>query len=165
MRRSVSGSRASATLLARAVGGDGAAGRAQGVRDGGSEVSGTGVFRSLATVVVRVADVEAAAAWYREKLGLEASSEHGDAHRCVFDVGGTTSLTLRQLERADVPMVPGAATSYPVFAVDDVDEVWRTLRERDVLVEPIVERATERCFQFLDLDGNRLEARQAASGG
>lgn len=132
----------------------------EGVRDGGNEVNAAGVFRSLDTIILRVADVDAAAAWYREKLELHPSFEDANAHLVVFDLGGTTSLTLWQLRRADVPMVPGAATSYPIFAVDDVDEVWRTLRERDVLVEPIVDEGGVRWFEFRDLDGNRLDAWQ-----
>ncbi|TVR96194.1 MAG: VOC family protein [Trueperaceae bacterium] len=119
-----------------------------------------GVFEGLDTVIIRVHDVDAAAAWYREKLELEASFEDPEARLVVFDLGGSTSVTLWQLARIDVPMVPGAATAYPVFSVVDVEHVWNTLRDRGVLVEPVVESGGVRWFQFRDLDGNRLEACQ-----
>lgn len=119
-----------------------------------------GVFAGLDTVIVRVFDVEVAAAWYREKLEFEPSFEDPEARRVVFDLGGSASLTLWQLTRIEVPMVPGAATAYPVFAVSDVERVWNTLRDRGVLVEPVVQGGGVRWFQFRDLDGNRLEVRQ-----
>ena len=119
-----------------------------------------GVFEGLDSVIVRVRDVEAAVAWYRDKLALEPSFEDPEERLVVFDLGGSTSLTLWQLKRIDVPMVPGAATAYPIFAVADVELAWNTLRDRGVLVEPVVERGGVRSFQFRDLDGNRLEARQ-----
>lgn len=119
-----------------------------------------GVFQGLDTVVMRVADVAAAAAWYREKLGLEPTFVDPEARLVVFDLGGATSLTLWQLERIDVPVVLGAATAYPVFSVSNVEQVWNTLRDRGVLVDPVVESGGVRRFQFRDLDGNRLEACQ-----
>lgn len=118
------------------------------------------LLRALDTVVVRVADLEAAVAWYEQKLGLVRTDTDPARRRAVFDLGGTTSLTLWELTRADVPMVPGAATTRPVFAVDDVDAAWATLRERDVLVDPVTESDGGRWFQFRDLDGNRLDAWQ-----
>ncbi len=120
-----------------------------------------GVFEGLATVIMRVHDVDAAARWYREKLGLDTALEDPEARRVVFDLGGSTSLTLWQLGRIDVPMVLGTATAFPVFSVTDVEHVWNTLRDRGVLVEPVVESGGVRSFEFRDLDGNRLEARQA----
>lgn len=122
------------------------------------------MFEALDTIVIRVVDVDAAVAWYQEKLELRPAYQDPHARLAVLHVGGPTSLTLRALTRTDVAMVPGAATTYPTFAVDDVDRVWRTLRERDVLVEPIVTDGEARSFQFLDFDGNRLEARQVGAG-
>jgi len=120
-----------------------------------------GVFEALDTVTMRVHDVDAAARWYREKLGLDTALVDPEARRVVFDLGGSTSLTLWQLARIDVPMVLGTATAFPVFAVSDVENVWNTLRDRGVLVEPVVESGGVRWFEFRDLDGNRLEARQS----
>jgi len=123
-----------------------------------------GVFEGLDTVIVRVRDVDAAAAWYREKLELVPTFEDPEARLVVLDLGGSTSLTLWQLARIDVPPVPGAATSYPIFSVRDVERVWNTLRDRGVLVEPVVEGGGVRWFEFRDLDGNRLEACQVVAG-
>jgi catechol 2,3-dioxygenase-like lactoylglutathione lyase family enzyme len=123
-----------------------------------------GLFDGIDTVIMRVQDVDAAVAWYREKLEFEPSFEDPESRLVVFDLGGSTSLTLWQLTRIDVPMVPGAAATYPVFAVADVDEVWNALRDRGVLVEPVVESGGVRWFEFRDLDGNRLEACQVVGG-
>lgn len=122
-----------------------------------------GVFEGLGTVVVRVRDVEAAADWYREKLEL-ASGPSGVDGSVVLELGGATTLTLRALTGVDVPMTPGAATTYPVFVVDDVERAWNTLRDRGVLVDPVVDGGVARWFEFRDLDGNRLDVRQVTRG-
>jgi catechol 2,3-dioxygenase-like lactoylglutathione lyase family enzyme len=119
-----------------------------------------GVFEGLGTVIVRVRDLDAAVAWYREKLGLEPSLEDPERRHVTFDLGGPTSFTLWQLARIDVPVALGSATAFPVFVVADAERAWHTLRDRGVLVEPVVDGDGGRSFQFRDLDGNRLDARE-----
>ena len=120
-----------------------------------------GVFRRFDTVVLRVGDVDAATAWYRAKLGLEPSYEDAAERLVVFGLGSGGSLTLWELKRGEsLSVTPGVVGAFPIFAVDDVHHAWHVLRERDVLVDPVLEAGGVLSFQFRDLDGNRLEACQ-----
>ncbi len=120
-----------------------------------------GVFRGLDTVLLRVQDVDAAKAWYRAKLGLVPSFEDATQRLVVFGLGGSASLTLWELKRGEsLSVKPGVVGTFPIFAVDDARHTWHVLRERDVLVDPVVEVGGVLSFQFRDLDGNRLEACQ-----
>jgi catechol 2,3-dioxygenase-like lactoylglutathione lyase family enzyme len=53
-----------------------------------------GLFDGLDTVLLWVRDVNAAEAWYREWFGLTRTFANPSERLVVFDVGGSTSLTL-----------------------------------------------------------------------
>ena len=122
-----------------------------------------GLFRRLDTVLLRVHDVDAAKAWYRAKLELVPAFEDATERLVVFGLGGGASLSLWELKRGEsLPVSPGLVTTFPIFAVDDARHTWHVLRERDVLVDPVVEAGGVLSFEFRDLDGNRLEVCQVA---
>jgi catechol 2,3-dioxygenase-like lactoylglutathione lyase family enzyme len=119
-----------------------------------------GVFRGLDTVLVRVRDIHHAVAWYQEKLGFAAPYLDPAARLAVFDLGGTTSLTLWELKPGETPVGASHAVTFPIFSVTDARHTWALLRGRGVAADDIVAAGGVTWFTFRDLDGNRLEACQ-----
>ena len=122
--------------------------------------NGAGVFRGLDTVVLRVRDIRRATEWYREKLGFAEPYFDPGERLAVFDLGGTTSLTLWELKPGEVRDSREHAGTFPIFSVTDARETWAVLRERGVDVAPLVDGGGVTYFPFRDLDGNLLEACQ-----
>ena len=110
----------------------------------------------LESVVLRVHDLTAAVAWYRDALGLSPTHVDERARRAVFELGGA-SVVLWQLRPIDRELVVGYAGTFPRLATDDLELAWHQLRDRGVLVEPIAASPAGRSFELRDLDGNRLD--------
>ncbi len=88
-----------------------------------------GVFRGLDTVLLRVRNISVAKRWYLEKLGF-AEPYFDPAERLgVFDLGGTTSLTLWELKPGEVLSPSEHARPFPIFSVADARETWNLLRD------------------------------------
>lgn len=119
-----------------------------------------GVFRGLDTVLVRVRDIGVATGWYQEKLGLTHPHLDPVERLAVFDLGGTTSLTLWELKGGETPCPPGHTRPFPIFSVADARQTWNLLRGRGVNVGDLVEGGGVTYFTFRDLDDNLLEACQ-----
>jgi lactoylglutathione lyase len=106
------------------------------------------MIRGLQTIVLYVSDVERAARFYRDQLGLEQVYEDEGrlAVRC-----GPTRLFLHPTE--DTERGPFNVELY--FQVDDVDDAVSRLRAQGVgvLLEPIDEPWGERNAGVLDPDG------------
>jgi catechol 2,3-dioxygenase-like lactoylglutathione lyase family enzyme len=120
----------------------------------------TGVFQRLDTVLLRVRDIDLAMAWYREKLGFAQPYFDPEERLAVFDLGGTTSLTLWELKSGETLGAGDHARAFPIFAVADARETWALLRDRGVDVGDVVDSGGVTYFTFRDLDGNLLEACQ-----
>jgi catechol 2,3-dioxygenase-like lactoylglutathione lyase family enzyme len=121
---------------------------------------GAGVFRGLDTVLVRVRNIDLAKRWYLEKLGLAEPYFDPAERLAVFDLGGTTSLTLWELKPGETPCSPDHARTFPIFSVADARETATLLRDRGVDVGQVVDSGGVTYFTFKDLDGNLLEACQ-----
>lgn len=122
--------------------------------------SSAGVFRGLDTVLVRVRDIDLAKRWYLEKLGLAEPYVDSTERLAVFNLGGTTSLTLWELKPDETLGSPDHARTFPIFSVADAGETWSLLRGRGVNVGPVVNSGGVTYFTFKDLDDNLLEACQ-----
>jgi catechol 2,3-dioxygenase-like lactoylglutathione lyase family enzyme len=122
--------------------------------------SSAGVFRSLDTVLIRVRDIYMAKVWYQEKFGF-AEPYFDQAERlAVFDLGGTTSLTLWELKTGETLASSDQAKPFPIFSVADAYQTWKILCERGVALDEVVQGGGVTYFTFRDLDGNLLEACQ-----
>jgi GTP diphosphokinase / guanosine-3',5'-bis(diphosphate) 3'-diphosphatase len=112
------------------------------------------------TVLLRVQDLDAAAAWYETKLGLTRTFADPGERLVVYGVGGATSLTLWALRPGEVPAPAEAARPFPIFRVSDARAAWSRLRGRGVAVGELAAANGVTSFQFRDPDGNALEACQ-----
>lgn len=119
-----------------------------------------GVFQKLDTVLLRVRDINLAKAWYLEKLGFAQPYFDPEERLAVFDLGGTTSLTLWELKSGETLGPRAHARAFPIFAVADARKTWALLRDRGVDVEDMVDSGGVTYFTFRDLDENLLEACQ-----
>lgn len=120
-------------------------------------MTATGLFRKVDTVILRVADLNAAREWYREKLGVREHFRDQKENLAIVTVGGDTSLTLWQLKPGEEPVKATRAGSFPILMSDDVRKAHRTLSERGVKVDPVQSGGSVLWFAFYDLDGNRIE--------
>lgn len=120
----------------------------------------SGVFGGLDTVVVRVRDIDLAKRWYREKLGFAEPYFDPAERLAVFDLGGTTSLTLWELKPGETLGSAHFVRTFPIFSVADAHETSALLQDRGVDVGQVVNSGGVTYFTFEDLDGNLLEACQ-----
>ena len=115
--------------------------------------------------VLRVRDLAASVAWYRDRLGLVAryvSPPDTAEPLASFDLGG--SLVLWQLpsgvarDRAD-----NGRNSHIVVVVDtDLEPVRQRLVEAGVEVTEVRRGSDNSYFDVYDLDGNRFEISRPA---
>ena len=119
-----------------------------------------GIFRGLDTVLLRVRDVDRARAWYQEKLGFGEPYFDAGERLAVFDLGGSTSLTLWELKPGERLADGDQPRQFPIFSVEDARTAWGLLRGRGVSVNGVVEGGGVTYFTFQDPDGNHLEACQ-----
>ena len=114
----------------------------------------------IGTVVIPVADQDAALAFYTETLGLEKRTDvpMGEGYRWVEVAPADAVTTL-----AIVPPPPGNPTGNVQTGIalntDDVDAVHAELKSRGVDVDPEVSRMGDPVppmFWFRDPEGNTL---------
>lgn len=120
-------------------------------------------FEGIDTVIMRVRDLEAARAWYTERLGFRETYGDLAAGLVVLECGGQTTITLFALG-------PGESASHgsacwPVFHVRDAESTRAALEARGITVEPLQSDGTVRWFDFVDCEGNRLEAAEVLGAG
>jgi catechol 2,3-dioxygenase-like lactoylglutathione lyase family enzyme len=116
-------------------------------------------IRQIGTVMVPVADQDAAIAFYTEKLGFELRSNipfgNGDRWVDVAPAGASSTIALvipREGEETGID-------TRVAFASEDIDGDYATLKERGVDVDAEVMRMggpVPPMFFFRDQDGNRL---------
>ena len=114
--------------------------------------------RKVEDITFTVSDLERAANFYENVLGLP--KEHQSPTCASFDCGGV-HLGLQ----SGPPAAEQGSASTVNFLVQDVDEAYRTLRERGVrcLKRPHHTDSGERTALFSDPDGNLLRLVQLSS--
>jgi catechol 2,3-dioxygenase-like lactoylglutathione lyase family enzyme len=116
---------------------------------------------SMVSTVIRVRDVAASVAWYREKLGLEpihVGADGPDHPIAVYTIAGSV-ISLWQLPpnqarvRAD-----NDRNSYVVVVMSaELEPARQALLDRGVDVGEVRRSANNEYVWFYDLDGNRFE--------
>jgi catechol 2,3-dioxygenase-like lactoylglutathione lyase family enzyme len=116
---------------------------------------------SMVSTVIRVRDVAASVAWYREKLGLEPIHVGADGPEhpiAVYTIAGSV-ISLWQLPpnqarvRAD-----NDRNSYVVVVMSgELEPARQALLDRGVDVGEVRRSANNEYVWFYDLDGNRFE--------
>jgi catechol 2,3-dioxygenase-like lactoylglutathione lyase family enzyme len=119
-----------------------------------------GIFSRLDTLLLRVRDFERSRAWYENHLGFSPSYVDPQERLVVFELGGTTRLTLWELKRGEALPPPGFAGPFPIFLSDDLVRARERLLDQGVEVEMIQNSSGVSFFGFFDPDGNRLEVCQ-----
>lgn len=120
----------------------------------------TPLFDRIDTCILRVADCEAAVAWYAAALGLQASFTDPAERLAVLPLAHGTSLTLWQCKAGEPAPDRDAPGAFPIFATQDAAASREELQRRGVRVGKLLESPGVRYFDFQDLDGNRFEACQ-----
>lgn len=118
----------------------------------------------LAATTLYAVDLDAAIAWYGDKLGLTPINVSKDGHPfAVFRIGGTL-VVLEPIEAALEPAPPGSeSTTINLVTKRNADEVRDTLTAKGVNCGEVVESPNFRSFLIRDLDGNRYYVAQARS--
>jgi catechol 2,3-dioxygenase-like lactoylglutathione lyase family enzyme len=130
----------------------------------------TGVFgdASMVSTVLRVRDVAASVAWYREKLGLEPIHVGADGPEhpiAVYTIAGSV-VSLWQLPPGQARVLDeNDRNTYVVMIMnDELETPRRALVQRGVEVGEIRRSANNEFLWFHDLDGNRFELSRPLPG-
>jgi catechol 2,3-dioxygenase-like lactoylglutathione lyase family enzyme len=122
-----------------------------------------GIFddASMVSTVVRVRDVAASVAWYREKLGLEPIHVGADGPEnpiAVYTIAGAV-VSLWQLSANQVRVrEDNDRNTYVVIVFNaDLEAARRALIDRGVDVGEVRQSANNEFVWFHDPDGNRFE--------
>jgi catechol 2,3-dioxygenase-like lactoylglutathione lyase family enzyme len=109
----------------------------------------------LAATSLYVADLDAAVAWYSDKLGLEPMAVGSDGHQYATFLVGNTLVVLEPIAAAlEYPDRRADSTTVNLIVDRDPIEVRAELLDRGVTCGPIVESSFA-SFLLRDLDGNR----------
>jgi catechol 2,3-dioxygenase-like lactoylglutathione lyase family enzyme len=116
---------------------------------------------SMVSTVVRVRDVAASVAWYREKLGLEPIHVGADGPEhpiAVYTIAGAV-VSLWQLPPNQARVrEDNDRNSYVVVIMNgDLEPARRALIDQGVDVGEVRRSANNEFVWFHDLDGNRFE--------
>lgn len=118
----------------------------------------------LAATSFYVADLDAAIAWYEEKMGLTPVSVGKDGHRYASFVLGSAIMVLEPIEAALEPTDLGTENTTINLVVDqDPHTVRELLVQRDVPCGPAVASPNFVSFLVRDLDGNRFYVTRPAN--
>jgi catechol 2,3-dioxygenase-like lactoylglutathione lyase family enzyme len=122
-----------------------------------------GIFgdASMVSTIVRVRDVAASVAWYREKLGLEPIHVGADGPEhpvAVYTIAGAV-VSLWQLPtgEARVPADNDRNSYVCIVMSGDLESSRQALIERGVEVGEIRRSANHEFLWFYDIDANRFE--------
>lgn len=119
------------------------------------------LFIRLDTVILRVRDLTTAREWYEHTLDLRpAYIDESHSMLVVFNLCGTTSLTILQLKPGEALLQSDARGAYPTFLSASAVKTREALAERGVEVSPLVDEGGVLAFTFHDPDGNLLEVVQ-----
>ena len=109
----------------------------------------------LAATSLYVADLDAALAWYADKLGLTPMAVGSDGHRyATFMMGNTLVVLEPSVAALEYPEQRADSTTVNLIVDRDPAEVRAELLDRGVACGPIVQ-SNFASFLIRDLDGNR----------
>jgi catechol 2,3-dioxygenase-like lactoylglutathione lyase family enzyme len=116
---------------------------------------------TMVSTIVRVRDVAASVAWYREKLGLEPIHVGADGPEhpvAVYTIAGAV-ISLWQLPAGQARVrADNDRNSYVVVVMaGELEPARQALIERGVDVGEVRRSANHEFVWFHDLDGNRFE--------
>jgi len=118
----------------------------------------------MATVVLRVADLERSVEWYREKLGLAPLHRGADGNTppyAVYAVSGVIVTVWQLWEGQDRANENNDRNSYVILVYGgDIVALHQRLVAADVKTDAMRDSANNRFFWFYDPDNNRWEVSQ-----
>jgi len=118
----------------------------------------------MATVVLRVADLERSVEWYREKLGLAPLHRGADGNTppyAVYDVSGVIVTVWQLWEGQDRANENNDRNSYVILVYGgDIVALHQRLVTAGVKTDAMRDSANNRFFWFYDPDNKRREVSQ-----
>ncbi len=121
------------------------------------KVNKAGIFNRLDTVIVRVKNLEESKNWYIENLSFFPVYSDDESKIVVFDLAGTTTLTLWQFEENDASSKVNQGNTYAVFNCDNAEQIFKSLKKKGVAVDNFTTSEDISLFNFYDPDGNKFE--------
>ena len=121
------------------------------------KVNKAGIFNRLDTVIVRVKNLEESKNWYIENLSLFPVYSDDDSKIVVFDLAGTTTLTLWQFDENETTKEQNRGNTYAVFNCDNAEQIFKSLKKKGVAVDNFATSEDVSLFNFYDPDGNKFE--------
>jgi len=112
---------------------------------------------AMAATTLYVADIDEAINWYRDKFGMEPTTNGSDGHRYASYLLGGVLVVLEPIEAALESAGPGGeSTTVNLVVENDPAVVREALLERGVACGRLVESPGFSSFLVRDLDGNRF---------
>ncbi len=121
------------------------------------KVNKAGIFTRLDTIIVRVKNMEEAKNWYIENLNFFPVYSDEESKITIFDMAGTTTLTLWQFDETDTGETINQGNTYAVFNCENAEQVYKSLKKKRVTVDNFTASEDVSLFNFYDLDGNKFE--------
>ena len=121
------------------------------------KVNKAGIFNRLDTIIVRVKNLEESKNWYIENLNFFPVYSDDESKITVFDMAGTTTLTLWQFDEKETTKEQNHANTYAVFNCDNAEQTFKSLRKKGVAVDNFAASEEVSLFNFYDPDGNKFE--------
>ncbi|RPI13802.1 MAG: VOC family protein [Ignavibacteriae bacterium] len=119
-----------------------------------------GIFNRLDVVIIRVKDVKLIRDWYEQVLELKLAYFDENELMAVYKTGTDVSLTIWQIKPGGNIAPACLNGSFPIFYSDNIEEVHKLLKERNVIVEEVHGTEFFKYFGFFDPEGNRMEVCQ-----
>lgn len=123
----------------------------------------------LATIVLRVRDLETSVAWYRKHVGLVPIHRGADGNTppyAAYDVAGTVVTLWQLFDGQDRSAEDSDLDSYLVLVVEgDLTTLHERLTSAGVTVDVMRSTRNNQFFWFHDPDGNRWEISRPITEG